>query len=66
MAKKKPKPNPQLAALEQKAEKLQAECERHYRKMRLAFNKLEKARRSLARVNARIDAAIDDTLNEKS
>ena len=64
MAKKKPKPSPRLAALEQKAAKLHAECERYYRKMRLAFNRLEKTRRSLARVNKRIDRMIDDTLNE--
>ncbi|HTU18982.1 MAG TPA: hypothetical protein VMG10_13055 [Gemmataceae bacterium] len=48
--------DPRRIALEDKAAKLQAECERHYRRMRAAFNRLEKARRGLARVVKRIDA----------
>ncbi len=50
--------DPRRRALEEKAARLQAECERHFRRMRLAFNRLEKARRSLARVVKRI-AAVD-------
>lgn len=48
--------DPRRVALEERAGKLQAECERHYRRMRLAFNRLEKSRRALARVTKRIEA----------
>lgn len=62
MARKKP--NPRLADLERQADKLQEDCEKHYRRLRTAFHRLEKARRTLARVNKRIDAAVDATLND--
>lgn len=48
--------DPRRVVLQEKAAKLQAECERHYARMRRAFNRLEKARRSLARLSKRIDA----------
>jgi hypothetical protein len=48
--------DPKRQALEDRVAKLQAECERHYRRMRLAFNRLEKARRALARVSKRLEA----------
>jgi len=62
MAKKKTR-SP-IAALERQASKLTAECERHYQRLRAAFLALEKSRKDLAAVNQRIDAALDDTLNE--
>ncbi len=48
--------DPRLIALLDKRAKLQAECERHYGRMKRAFNRLEKARRALARIAKRIDA----------
>ncbi|MHB1424529.1 MAG: hypothetical protein ACYC3I_15265 [Gemmataceae bacterium] len=47
--------DPRRAALQERADKLQAECERHYGRMRRAFNRLEKTRQALARVVKRID-----------
>ena len=49
------KPDPRLAALLEKRHKLQAACEKHYGRMKCAFNRLEKTRRQLARVSKRID-----------
>ena len=48
--------DPRRVALEERAAKLQAECEKHYARMRRAFNKLEKTRRALARAVKRIGA----------
>lgn len=48
--------DPKRQALEARAAQLQAECARHYRKMRLAFGRLEKARRALVHVGKRIKA----------
>jgi hypothetical protein len=49
------KTDPRLVALLDKPAKLQADCERHYARMRRAFNRLDKTRRQLARVSKRID-----------
>jgi hypothetical protein len=48
--------DPRLIALLDKREKLRADCERHYSRMRRAFNRLEKSRRALTRLAKRIDA----------
>ncbi len=48
--------DPRLVALMDKKAMLQADCEKHYRRMRLAFNRLEKSRQALARLAKRIDA----------
>lgn len=50
--------DPRRIALLDKRAMLQAECERHYGRMKRAFNRLEKARRALARIAKRI-AALD-------
>jgi hypothetical protein len=47
--------DPRLIALLDKREKLQTDCERHYRKLRLNFNRLEKSRQQLARLCKRIN-----------
>jgi hypothetical protein len=48
--------DPRLIALLDKKAKLQETCEREFRRMRRAFNRLEKNRRQLAKVTKRIDA----------
>ena len=48
--------DPRLVALLDKQEKLRADCERSYQRMRRAFNRLEKTRQALNRLGKRIDA----------
>jgi hypothetical protein len=48
--------DPRLIALLDKREKLQTDCERHYVRMKRAFNRLEKTRQALTRVCKRITA----------
>jgi len=48
--------DPRLIALFDKRHKLRADCERHYGRMKRAFNRLEKTRQQLARVCKRIIA----------
>ncbi len=47
--------DPRRLALQQRAGKLQTECERHYGRMKRAFNRLEKARRALGRVMRQLE-----------
>jgi hypothetical protein len=47
---RKKTPNPRRIALLDKQEKLRAEFERNYSRMRRAFNRMEKARAALIRV----------------
>jgi hypothetical protein len=48
------KTDPLLVALLDKRAELQADCDKHYTRMRRAFNRLEKTCRQLARVSKRI------------
>ena len=47
--------DPKRIALLDRQAKLQAECERHYGRMKRAFNRLEKARRALSRTARQLD-----------
>jgi hypothetical protein len=47
--------DPRRIALLDKQEKLRAEFERNYSRMRRAFNRMEKARAALARVARQLD-----------
>jgi hypothetical protein len=47
--------DPKRIALMDRQAKLQAECARHYGRMKRAFNRLEKARRALARTARQLE-----------
>jgi hypothetical protein len=57
--------DPRLITLLDKRAKLQADCDKHYRRMRLAFNRLEKTRRQLVRIIKRIDAIETESTNHE-
>ncbi|HKI36886.1 MAG TPA: hypothetical protein VKA46_33850 [Gemmataceae bacterium] len=55
--------DPRLIALLDQLAKAQADCDRYYARLKRAFNRHEKARRTVLRIEKRIDAHRNPTPN---